>query len=452
MFFCYLETKTMIFQRFLYSEALFSRAKINLMRKREFAQITCYESFLTETSKNRKPSAIRALQQYLNRPNTISLGGGMPNSKTFPFASLYVELSPEYGEKVTIPISSPTDAFQYSSTAGIPGLVNCLRELQMVEHCKTDKDKLDILLTTGSQDVLTKSFEMLLSPGDTLLVEDYTYSGSLAFLRGLDTNLCPVDTDTNGIVPQALSKILSNWDDEEQRKPRVLYSIPTGSNPTGLTIPLERRHELYHVCSEHNILILEDDPYYFLQFGEQRLPSLLSIDTEGRVLRFDSLSKVLSSGLRLGFATGPEKLLERLNLHVQCTSLHTSGVSQSVVLALFEYWKKTENLAWEGFNTHVDGICNFYKRQRDLCVQLATKHLSPYAKFSVPDAGMFLWIELKDGSDSASFVQKLVEEDRVLVVPGFEFDPIQGKRNNPYFRISYSTANKEQVCRYILYQ
>lgn len=102
-----------------------------------------------------------------------------------------------------------------------------------------------------------------------------------------------------------------------EAKPKFIYVNPTGANPTGVVLPESRRREIYEVATEHDMLILEDDPYYFLHFGGTRPPSFLSMDTEGRVIRFDSFSKVLSSGLRLGFVTGPAPLIERINLHMQ---------------------------------------------------------------------------------------------------------------------------------------
>eukprot|EP00510_Aplanochytrium_minuta_P002320 CAMPEP_0184014912 /NCGR_PEP_ID=MMETSP0954-20121128/5987_1 /TAXON_ID=627963 /ORGANISM="Aplanochytrium sp, Strain PBS07" /LENGTH=429 /DNA_ID=CAMNT_0026295575 /DNA_START=5 /DNA_END=1294 /DNA_ORIENTATION=+ len=414
-----------------------------MYQTRYFSTKPNYEEFLTATSKNRKPSAIRALQHYLDKPGTISLGGGMPNASTFPIKGILVELSQACGGG-TVAIKNPTDAFQYSATAGMPDLVKLLKELQTYEHGMQNPD---IQITTGSQDALTKAFEMLLGPEDTLLVEDYTYSGSLTFLRGLKSKLKSIETDNEGIIPDSLAKILSEWDHTVSKKPQVLYTIPTGSNPTGITTPENRKREIYSICCEHNLLLLEDDPYYYLQFKENRVKSFSSIDKYGRVLRFDSLSKIISSGLRLGFASGPKPLVERLNLHMQSTSLHTSGVSQAVTLALFENWRQNEINPFEGFNGHVRRICYFYEEQLKTCVALAQELLSPHATFDVPQAGMFLWLELKSGTDSRIVAEELVKKDSVLVVPGSEFDPMQGSRKSPFIRISYSTASPEQMKR-----
>ena len=123
------------------------------------------------------------------------------------------------------------------------------------------------------------------------------------------------------MIPESLKKVLSQWTpgEESTNIPKFLYINPTGANPTGTVLPLERRREIYHLCCEYNLLLLEDDPYYYLQFEEKELrpPSFLSMDTEARVVRFDSFSKILSSGIRLGFVTGPKPIIDRIVLHMQ---------------------------------------------------------------------------------------------------------------------------------------
>lgn len=146
--------------------------------------------------------------------------------------------------------------------------------------------------------------------------------------------LIPIEQDQYGIIPELLRQALEDWkmkctiEGGGVKMPKLLYINPTGSNPTGATMPLQRRMDIYQICCEYNLLILEDDAYYFMDFSEERPQSFLSLDTEGRVLRFDSLSKVLSSGLRLGWITGPRQLIQNIELHVQSSYLHTSSLSQ----------------------------------------------------------------------------------------------------------------------------
>jgi DNA-binding transcriptional MocR family regulator len=184
-------------------------------------------------------------------------------------------------------------------------------KLQELEHKPPVKYALSI--GVGSQDLLTKAFEMLIDPGSSLLVEDPTYTGALSFLNTQPVNLVGVATDALGIIPETLDEIMNNW--EGENKPKAIYIIPCGSNPTGASATMERKREVYDVCKKHNLLILEDDPYYYLQFKSPRVASYLSIDVDGRVLRFDSMSKILSSGVRIGWVTGPAELVKRIDLH-----------------------------------------------------------------------------------------------------------------------------------------
>lgn len=121
-----------------------------------------------------------------------------------------------------------------------------------------------------------------------------------------------MELDSHGVVPARLREQLDNWP-SDKRKPKMLYTVPVGGNPTGVSQTLERKKEIYQIAQEHNLLILEDDPYYYLQYGD-KIPSYLSMDVDGRVLRFDSMSKILSSGLRVGWATGPAELVNVMNL------------------------------------------------------------------------------------------------------------------------------------------
>jgi len=146
---------------------------------------------------------------------------------------------------------------------------------------------------------------------------------------------------------------------------------------------LDKRRAIYEIACAHDILILEDDPYWFLHYreGGDQPASFFSMDEDLRVLRFDSLSKVLSSGLRLGFVAGPLELVERMQLDQQVSALHACGVSQALMVSILDSW------GVEGFQNHVEGIRQFYKERRDICHRLATKHLSDLAEWTVPSAG-----------------------------------------------------------------
>ncbi|KAJ6650200.1 hypothetical protein lerEdw1_013529 [Lerista edwardsae] len=144
-------------------------------------------------------------------------------------------------------------------------------------------------------------FDMLTNPGDNILIDEPNYTGSVLALQPLGCNLIKVPSDQHGIIPKALKEILSQWKNDNVHKlntktPKFLYTVPNGGNPSGSSLTAERKKEIYKLASKYNFLIIEDDPYYFVQFEKTKAPSFLSMDTDGRVLRCDTFSKVISSG------------------------------------------------------------------------------------------------------------------------------------------------------------
>lgn len=339
------------------------------------------------------------------------------------------------GEIVTISEELTKKALQYSPTNGLPELVDWIRTLQIEEHGPPNED-FEICLGNGSQDVITRALEMLVDPSDTLLIESPAYVGILAFLRPLGCKLVEILTDADGLIPEILEDVMSRWKDFETR-PRVLYTVPTGGNPTGTSTTLERKEKIYELAQKYNLIILEDDPYYYLQFGEDRLPSYLSMDVDQRVLRFDSFSKILSAGIRIGWVSGPKGLVDRIVLHGQATSLHPSGISQAMIFGLLIKWGHA------GFLEHCDDVATFYQEKRDSFLKAADEHLKGVAEWAVPAAGMFVWLKLIGIEDSTALINQRAVAKRVLFVPGYEFMP--NLRPTPYVRASYSTATVAEI-------
>jgi kynurenine/2-aminoadipate aminotransferase len=345
-----------------------------------------FSDLFTETSKRRQPSAIRAIFPLLGIPGMVSFGGGMPNPSTFPMTKVTVDVRSSTGggpdKTLTLEGASLASALQYSGTPGYPALQVWLCKLQQRVHgvaCGAPESNAthDVTVTTGSQDGLAKVFEMVVAPGDTMLVEEASYSGSLAFLTPLGAKFATVRTDAHGLVPESLEEVLASFPPSSASvassslsssrpaasRPRVLYTIPTGSNPTGASLTAERKRAIYAIARrpENNLLILEDDPYYYLRFdndnnrNDDATCSFLSMDVDSRVVRFDSLSKIVAAGLRLGFVTAPPAISDRLRLHMQATLLHSCALSQAMTLALLTEWGQ------DGFLAHTRRVGAFYK-------------------------------------------------------------------------------------------
>uniref|UniRef100_A0A8C6PR11 Kynurenine/alpha-aminoadipate aminotransferase, mitochondrial n=1 Tax=Nothobranchius furzeri TaxID=105023 RepID=A0A8C6PR11_NOTFU len=405
-----------------------------------------YARFLTAVSGARKPSPIRieAELQQRSPPSLISLAGGAPNPNTFPFQSASIQL--KNGQTLNFDEVVTKRALQYSASNGIPELLTWMKNLQKNLHSPPsadyapEKGQMDMCVTTGSQEGLCKVFEMLVNPGDNVLLDAPTYSGTLAALQPLGCNIINVPSDQHGIIPTALKTVLSRWDPSEVHKPgssvpRILYTIPNGGNPTGASMTAERKKDVYELARLYDMLIIEDDPYYFLQFDKPWAPTFLSMDVDGRIIRTDSFSKILSSGLRIGFVTGPKPLVDRIVLHIQASTMHTS-IMTSVV-------NSRANISASGLFSS-NRVIEFYKRQRDAMVCSAEKWLKDLAEWHPPSAGMFLWMKLKGVADTQQLIMEKALEKEVLLVPGGVF-MINSGEPCPYVRAAFSLSTPEQI-------
>ncbi|XP_008426155.1 kynurenine/alpha-aminoadipate aminotransferase, mitochondrial [Poecilia reticulata] len=408
-----------------------------------------YARFLTAVSGARKPSPIRLLTELQQRspPSLISLAGGAPNPNTFPFQSATIKV--KNGQTVTFDETAMKRALQYSASNGIPELLTWMKNLQKDLHnpptigYSQEKGQMDMCVTTGSQEGLCKIFEMLVNPGDNVLLDAPTYSGTLAALQPLGCNIINIPSDQHGMIPEALKEVLSRWDPSEVREPsstapRILYTIPNGGNPTGASMTAERKRDIYKLAQLYDILIIEDDPYYFLQFEKPWAPTFLSMDVDGRIIRTDSFSKILSSGLRIGFVTGPKPLVDRIVLHIQASTMHTSTFTQLMVSQLLHSWGQ------DGFLQHIDRVIEFYRTQRDAMINSADKWLKDLAEWHAPSAGMFLWMKLRGVADTQQLIMEKALEKEVLLVPGGVF-MINSSDPCPYVRAAFSLSTPEQI-------
>lgn len=376
----------------------------------------------------------------------ISLAAGAPNPNTFPFHSCSFQV--KNGDMITFDETMMKRALQYSASSGIPELLTWMKALQKYLHNpptanSAEKGQMDMCVTTGSQEGLCKVFEMLVNPGDNVLLDAPTYSGTLAALQPLGCNLINVPSDQHGMIPDGLKEVLSRWDPADVHKPhstvpRVLYTIPNGGNPTGASMITQRKRDIYELARQYDLLIIEDDPYYFLQFDKPWAPTFLSMDVDGRIIRTDSFSKILSSGLRIGFVTGPKPLVDRVVLHIQASTMHTSTFPQLMVSQLLHSWGQ------EGFLNHVDGVLEFYRTQRDAMLTSADKWLKDVAEWHTPAAGMFLWIKVKGVADTQKLIMEKAMEKEVLLVPGGVF-MINSSDPCPYVRAAFSLSTPEQI-------
>ncbi|KAJ1974098.1 hypothetical protein H4R34_004843 [Dimargaris verticillata] len=438
---------------------------------------------------------LKSLYKYLVQPDIMSLSAGLPPAATFAFSALQVTarnpttpmgqdplggdrskdapdavhfdipFTPESG-KVVVPGSSTCllSSLQYCPTEGLQSFHKCVQQHVAKMHSPPYQDW-EVTGSVGNTDALDKALGLLTEKGDTLLLEEWTYPAAVdnAHSRGLSLEIIPMDKD--GMDPDTLDATLTQWPTERAR-PKVVYLVPTGQNPTGITMPLERRLALYQLAQKHNLIILEDDPYYFMQYPayhspEARtaasvdplapkgvnnlIPSFLRLDVDGRVIRMDSFSKVLGPGLRLGWITANAQFCHYLRLHGETTTQSPAGLSQALVTELLTH--EWEDAGWIG---HVQRIQEHYTEKRDHFLDMVEKHLKGLVDYVAPEAGMFVWLRVllpQAVLETEGIMDKLFQDlvkAKVLLVPGYFFlgqvDRTL-KKDAPYFRTSFAAAH-----------
>ncbi|KAK2459881.1 hypothetical protein APHAL10511_008081 [Amanita phalloides] len=414
---------------------------------------TYYTSFLSTVAKERKPSPIRSLLPLEATPGLISLLAGKPNGSTFPFTSFsFTARSPaDPSQETAISIDGDdlAEGLQYGPTDGYKGLLGWFYGLQERMHGRKKGEGWKISVGSGSQDLICKAVTALVNPGDAILVESPVYAGVIPIFQSLHCEQIEVDTDADGISSASLRAILEGWP-LDKPKPKVLYTVPYGCNPTGMTATLERRLKVLRLAREHDFIILEDDPYYYVYYGKApRSPSYFALELQepqvGRVLRFDSVSKILSGGMRIGFASGPEPILTAIDRHTSTANLQTSGLTQVITFKLLENW------GYDGFLAHTKRVSEFYREKRDVFERAMKKYLDGLAEWNTPEAGMFFWFKLclkaDDGKgeeeDSEALIRTKAFEKGVLALPGTVFMP--NGRKTGYVRASFSIVGEDEV-------
>jgi aromatic amino acid aminotransferase I len=309
-------------------------------------------------------------------------------------------------------------------------------------------------------------YRMFLERGDYVISEEYTFATAVETSHPMGCKFVGVKMDEQGMIADALDELLENWDVEARgaRKPFLLYTVPSGQNPTGATQGPERRRQIYKVAQRHDLIIIEDEPYFFLQmnkygvpapplpktheeFIKSLIPSLLSMDVDGRVVRLDSFSKVLAPGSRCGWIVAPTQICEKIQRHGEVSTQHPSGFAQVILHRLLdEEW---------GHGGYLDWLVNLrleYSSRRDVLMKACDEFLpKSVASWTPPNAGMFHWVNL-DVSKHPEFGKKSVksiEEEMfkaaiaqgVLVTPGSYFLAEQDKEpEKMFFRTTYAAA------------
>lgn len=367
-------------------------------------------------------SAIREILKFTSDPEVISFAAGNPAPEAFPTERI-AEISDDLLR------NDPILALQYSITEGYTPLRDFLKEWLGSKNCFHPEFD-ELIVTSGGQQANELSCKVLLNEGDTLLCESPSFIGSLNAFRSYNVNLVGVDMENDGINIEKLEDAL-----KKQPNVKVLYLIPNFQNPTGRTMSFEKRKAVYELACRYDFIILEDDPYGELRFAGENIPSIKSLDTEGRVIYSSTFSKLISSGFRTGFVSAPAPIIQKMIVCKQVSDVH-SNIWAQVVSHRFITTVDRE--------AHFNKLRAIYKKKSDLMCSYIDEGFSKQVSYIRPQGGLFVWCTLPDSCDMNEFCKKAVQEYKIAVVPGNSFS-IDENEVSHSFRLNYSTPTNENI-------
>jgi 2-aminoadipate transaminase len=382
-----------------------------------------YAGLFAARTRVMKSSVMRDLMAITERPDVISLAGGLPDTSTFP-PSLFREVMG------TIADGATARALQYGPTEGLVGAKDCVIDVMAAEGMRVARD--EILITTGGQQVLDLVCKALIDPGDVIIAEAPTYPGAVPTFCSYEARVIQIEMDGEGMQVDELERTLAELAADGIR-PKFIYTIPTFQNPAGVTMSLGRRRRLIEVAREQELLVFEDNPYGLLRYEGEALPTLRSLDGGDLVIYLGTFSKILSPGIRVGWATAPRPVLAKMNLGKQAADLCSSSLTQYFVAAYF---------AAGGFLEQLAGLRELYRRRRDVMLDALSEHFPAQASWTHPEGGLFIWATLPAYIDTTDLLALALDE-KVAFVPG-EGAFVDG-RGRSSMRLNFSGVGEDEI-------
>lgn len=353
-------------------------------------------------------------------PGFISFGIGNPASEAIP-----VEQIQEAFDHVVH--TNPIEILQYGPMAGDAHLAEqTVERLVKVRHMPTKGQQ--ILISIGAGQDLGLVPRTLCEPGDEVFMDAYSFTSGINAVRNVGAEAVGIAMDDFGMIPEALEEAA------KKGKGKYIYLIPNFQNPTGITMPLERRKAIYAIAAKYNLFIYEDDPYGEIRFTDTIVPTFKEMDTDNRVIYAGSYSKTLSAGLRVGFLYGPKQAIDAIQALKNNQDGQMPLVTQRVISRLLDVID---------YDAQIKKVSTVYKEKADLMMATLRAHGSDKVHFVEPTGGMFLWLTMPDGVDCDAFFEACMEH-KVGIVPGAAF-AAGGVPAGQSFRFSFTFPSKEQI-------
>ena len=368
-----------------------------------------------------RPSAIRDLLKLGDDPGLISFGGGYPDPNLFPIQELNAIYS-------SLLVPERADVLQYTASNGLPGLRAEVAKRLTRDGMPCTED--DVLIIQGAQQGLDIAAKLVVNPGDTIVTENPTFLGALIAFAPTQPNYAPVDIDENGMDTDQLAKVLAT-------NPNIvmIYTIPEFQNPSGVSMSLERRKHLIELANKHNVLVVEDSAYRELRYKGEQLPTIKSLDTEGRVIHLGSFSKILAPSMRLGWALANSEILDKLSLLKVATDTQNSTLNMNATL---EYFRR------HSIDEHIAKIRPNYLRKRDLMLLTMREKFPDEVSLTEPEGGLFIWLTFPTSFNATNFMKEVsLPQGKVAYVPGATFFPVAQEPNHA--RVNFSGVSDDQI-------
>ena len=364
--------------------------------------------------------AVGAILQAAADPKIISFAGGLPAPELFPVKEMKAAVDKVFEEH-------GQEAMQYGAVKGVTALREVIQQ-HVKEKEDVDSELDNVLVTTGSEQALDLVGKAFVDPGDTVLVEQPTYLCALDVFRSYGANFASVEMDEDGMKMDALEEAL-----KANPNTKLIYTVPNFQNPTGRTMTEERRKQLAELAEKYDVYVLEDNPYGEIRFAGQHVPAVKSFDKSGHVLYMSTFSKTLAPGFRLGWLVADEDVVNKLTVLKQSADLHTDNLAQFAVAQFF---------ADNDVDAHVKEISALYGKRKDLMLEGIKKYFPEGVKYTDPEGGMFLWVEVPGVDDTVELFKECLEHD-VAFVPGDPF--FAGEVQPGAFRLNYSNMKEDQI-------
>ena len=368
-----------------------------------------------------KPSAIRELLKLGADPEVISFGGGFPDPEIFPVEQLrhvYDHVLEKEGKL----------ALQYTTSEGLPALRQKIINRKNTEGISCSLENLFVI--QGAQQGIDIVAKMFIDKGDIIITENPTFVGALIAFNPYEPQYVAIPMDEDGMILDVLEVAL-------QTNPRVklIYTIPDFQNPTGISMSLERRKRLIALANQYDVIILEDSPYREIRFEGKSIPSLKSLDIQGRVIQLGTFSKILCPGIRLGWVIAEKELAEKLCLLKMAADTQNSTINMYAVNRFMESYD---------IDAQIQLIRDVYKKKKDLMLDAIQETFPSNITFTNPQGGLFTWLTLPEHVDATALMrEKTLPQAKVAYVPGASFFPVKEEKN--HCRINYSCMSEAKI-------